>query len=163
MNITLFKRLAIPLLLLPLMALWIPGAGANSIEDGDGSLWRASSVQNGANMQVFIEVTLGAEPASSFWATSAPLNSIDPFLLTDGTQVWLVWSKERQGIDDTFDIWVNRIYADGTVDDPASQVTKANDPLINDRKSTAAIWERVFSSSDPNPWEKVTMQLPLNP
>lgn len=259
MNISLFKRLAVPLLLLPLMALWVPGAGANAIEDGDGRIWQATYARNGAHFQVRVEVSQGAEPAFTFWATSGATNSIDPFLFTDGSQVWVTWSQERLSIDGTYDIFLRQIYLDGTVDEPASQVTKANDAAISDRtpcgavcplgfhvafkretstparlaksicylnnipgdgsssglwidaemecipiiedhdgteptlllgngdngsptmvvfkdwitvhilgegskkKSSCAIWERVLSSSDPNPWERVLVHLPLNP
>ncbi len=118
MNITLFKRLAVPLLLLLLMALLAPAARANSLEDVFGQTWTVSSVRNGSDTyQIRIRVTQGADPAQTIWATSTGYDNLDPFIFTNGTRVWVVWSEERT-VGGVYDICLIETTTTGVVGAP---------------------------------------------
>lgn len=135
MNIPRFTRILFPLLLLVLVA---PNAAANTIEDSAERTWRSNSVEVDGSKQVRIDITDAAGPMNSFYATSSPGDSIDPFLYCFQDQVWLVWSRERTTIPGTYDIYQRRLYASGALG-PLVQVTKVAGMVdYSDRKPAAA-------------------------
>lgn len=141
MNIKLLQRLAVPLLLVSMIVLWAPGAGANTIKDDELREWTCASMRNGGFLHVRIQYTQGAEPAQYFWATDGSDGSrdnIDPFLFTDGTRVWVAWSRETGATTDTYEIYLREIDTSGPLYTTTKQVTKPDDPNISDRQPSAA-------------------------
>jgi len=141
MTFKLFQRLAVPLLLISMIVLWVPDAGANTVKDDDLREWTCSAVRNGGYFHVRVQYAQGAEPAQTFWATDGSDGSrdnIDPFLFTDGTRVWLAWSRETGATTDTYEIYLREIDTSGPLYTTTKQVTKPDDSNISDRQPSAA-------------------------
>lgn len=137
MNISRFSRVLFPLLLLMLF-LSAPDVAANTIEDSVERTWRSNSVELDGSKQVRIDITDAAGPLISFYATSSQGDSIDSFLYCFGDQVWMVWSRERNTIPGTYDLFHRQLHASGELGQRHQVTWMVGSDEYSDHKPTAA-------------------------
>ena len=105
-----------PLLLLALLV--APAAVANTIVDSQGQEWKTYATADGPIMRVQIDIRFEGSLVDRFWGTNADTNNADPFIYlfnspVFGEQVWLVWSRERTGAPEQYDIFQRQVGQDG--------------------------------------------------